>query len=53
MSTLQTSDLLLTWFLEVPSVQLNEYETVLNFLQFSENLTWDCLLISVLLPEFD
>ena len=52
MSTLQTSDLLLTWFLEVPSVQLNEYETVLYFLQLSQHLTWDCLLISVYLPVF-
>ena len=52
MSTLQTSDLLLTWFLEVPSVQLNEYETVLYFLQLSQNLTWHCLLISVYLSVF-
>jgi hypothetical protein len=33
-------------------VQLNEYETVLHFLQLSQNLTWDCLLISVNLPVF-
>ena len=36
-------------------VQLNQYETVLYFLQLSQNLTWDCLLISVyltVLPVF-
>ena len=26
-------------------VQLNEYETAPNFLQLSQNLIWDCLLI--------
>ena len=33
-------------------LQLNEYDTVLYFLQLSQNLTWDCLLISVNLPVF-
>ena len=28
-------------------IQLNEYETVLYFLQLSQNFTWDCLLTSV------
>ena len=31
-------------------VQINEYETVPYFLQLSQNLTSDCLLISVHLP---
>ena len=34
------------------TVQLNEYETVPYFLQFSQNLTSNCLLISVYLPVF-
>ena len=33
-------------------IQLNEYETAPYFIQFSRNLTSDCLLISVLYPEF-
>ena len=33
-------------------VQLNEYETAPYFNQFSQNLTFDCLLISVFSPEF-
>ena len=33
-------------------VQLNEYETAPNFIQLSQNLTRDCLLISVFLPVF-
>jgi hypothetical protein len=37
-------------------LQLKEYETVVYFLQLSQNLTWDCLLIfvnsSVFLPVF-
>ena len=36
-------------------VQLNQYETVPYFIQFSETLTWDCLSISVFplnSPEF-
>ena len=33
-------------------VQINEYEIVLYFLQISQNLIWDCLLISVYLPVF-
>ena len=33
-------------------VQLNEYETLLYFLQLSQNLTWDGFLISVYLPVF-
>ena len=32
--------------------QLNKYETAPNFIQLSQNLTSDCLLISVLLPVF-
>jgi hypothetical protein len=34
------------------SVQLNEYETVPYFLQSSQKLTSDCLMISVFLPVF-
>ena len=34
------------------NVQLNKYETVPYFLQLSQNLTMDCLLISVYLPVF-
>jgi hypothetical protein len=37
---------------EKPPVQLNEYETAPYFIQLSQNLTWDCLLISVYLPVF-
>ena len=33
-------------------VQLNEYETVPYFLQSSQKLTSDCLLMSVFLPVF-
>ena len=33
-------------------VQLNEYETAPYFIQLSQNLTSDCLLISVYLPVF-
>ena len=33
-------------------LQLNEYETAPYFIQFSQNLTCDCLLISVFSPEF-
>ena len=33
-------------------VQLNEYETGPYFIQLSQNLTSDCLLISVYLPVF-
>ena len=33
-------------------VQLNEYDTVLYCLRLSQNVTWDCLLISVYLPVF-
>ena len=33
-------------------VQLNEYETAPYFIQLSQNLTSDCLLISVFLPVF-
>ena len=33
-------------------LQLNEYETAPYFIQFSQNLTWDCLLIFVFCPEF-
>ena len=33
-------------------VQLNVYETAAYFLQLSQNLTRDCLLISEFLPEF-
>ena len=45
------------WFLHlcllVPcNVQLNEYETVPYFIQLSQNLTSDCLLISVYYPVF-
>ena len=31
-------------------IQLNKYETAPNFIQLSQNLTLDCLLISVDLP---
>ena len=31
-------------------LQLNEYETAPYFIQFSQNLTCDCLLISVFSP---
>ena len=34
------------------SIQLNEYETAPHFIQFSQNLTCDCLLIYVFCPEF-
>ena len=34
------------------SVQLNDYEAARNFIQLSQNLTSDCLLISVFLPVF-
>ena len=34
------------------AVQLNKYETAPNFIQLSQNLTSDCLLISVFLPVF-
>ena len=34
------------------SVQLNEYETVPYFIQFSQNLTCECLLISMVCPKF-
>ena len=33
-------------------LQLNEYETAPYFVQFSQNLTSDCLLISVFYPKF-
>ena len=33
-------------------VQLNEYETAPYFIQFSQNLTCDCLSIFVFFPEF-
>ena len=33
-------------------VQLNEYETAPNFIELSQKLTSDCLLISVFLPVF-
>ena len=33
-------------------VQFNEYETIPYFIKFSQNLTSDCLLISVFSPEF-
>ena len=36
----------------IKQIQLNEYETVLYCLQLRQNLTWDCLLISVYLPVF-
>ena len=35
---------------KIDIVQLNEYETAPYFLQLSQNLTWDCLLM--FLPEF-
>ena len=34
------------------SVQLNKYETASNFIQLCQNLTSDCLLISVFLLVF-
>ena len=36
----------------IPFLQLNEYETAPYFIQFSQNLTCDCLLISVFSPKF-
>ena len=33
-------------------IQLNKYETAPNFIQLSQNLTLDCLLISVFFPVF-
>ena len=33
-------------------IQLNKYETAPYSIQFSQNLTCDCLLISVFCPEF-
>ena len=30
----------------------DKYETALYFSYLTKNLTWDCLLISVFLPEF-
>ena len=36
-----------------PELQLNKYETALNFIQLSQNLTLDCLLISVFFPDHD
>ena len=35
------------------ALQLNKNETVPYFFLLNQNLTWDCLLISVFLPEFD
>ena len=40
-----------TFWITLP-LQLNEYETVPNFIQLSQNLSSDCLLISVFLPFF-
>ena len=34
-------------------VQFNKYETAPYFFLSNQNLTWDCLLIFVFLPEFD
>ena len=34
-------------------VQLNKYETAPYFFLLNQNLTWDCLLIFVFLPQFD
>ena len=36
----------------VLTIQLNEYETAPYFIQFSQNLTCDCLFISVFCPKF-
>ena len=33
-----------------PKLQLNKYETALNFVQLSQNLTLDCLLIQLNFP---
>ena len=35
-----------------PVIQFNEYETAPIFIQLSQNVTLDCLLISVFLPVF-
>ena len=40
------------YFVISPKLQLNKYETAPNFIQLIQNLTWDCLLISVYLPVF-
>ena len=37
---------------QIGLLQLNEYETVPYFIQLSQNLTCDCLWISVFSPEF-
>ena len=37
---------------KIEMLQLNEYETAPYFIQLSQNLIWDCLLISVYLPVF-
>ena len=37
---------------KIQVVQFNKYETAPNFIQLSQNLTSDCLLISVFLPVF-
>ena len=34
------------------SIQLNKYETASYCFLLNQNLTWDCLLIFVYLPEF-
>ena len=39
-------------FLRTCFVQLNAYETASYFIYFSQNLTCDCLLISVFCPKF-
>ena len=36
--------------LQMCSIQLNQYEIALYFLQLSQNVMTDCLLISVFLP---
>ena len=38
--------------IDLYTVQLNKYETAPYFFLLNQNLTWDCLLISVFLPEF-
>ena len=51
--TMSLKKVVLFWYFERKMIlQLNEYETAPYFIQFSQNMTCDCLLISVLCPEF-
>ena len=41
-----------TAVLKIVLLQINEYETAPYFIQFSQNLTCDSLLVSVFSPQF-